>query len=73
MKKQALKKEQSITQEELLAKGYNFAQAAREVERSAYHVWAVVTGRRTSKLLTKQLLALPDRNLQLRRKISTTN
>ncbi len=67
MKTQALK----ITSHELLVKGYTLAQAAREVDRSTYHVWAVITGRRQSKPLVAKLLALPDRALKLRRPITT--
>ena len=54
-----------ITTNILYGRGYTINQAAIKVGRTAYHVSQVVNGKRSSKKLTEQLLALPFRTLKL--------
>lgn len=57
----------TISLNTLYQKGYTIRQAARAVDRSAPHVLLVLKGARKSPNLVKALLALPNRELNLRR------
>lgn len=59
--------DETITKDELLAKGYNLRQAARAIDRSVEHVRLVLSGQRSSRLIIAALCALPKRPYKARR------
>ena len=62
--------EQTLSFSWLIGKGYTIAAAARRIGRSHNHVRLVLTGERRSKKVVDALIALPNRPLQPREKIS---
>lgn len=57
---------QTISTNELYAKGWTIRQASKAIGRSYSHVAYVLRGERKSAAITRALLALPQRGLSLR-------
>lgn len=59
-----------MTVQELRAKGYNYAQAARKCGVTRVHVYLVMNGKRKSDKLMAKLQALPVLHFPVRERVA---
>lgn len=65
-----MKKQTEISKNWLYGKGYTVSAAARKIRRSQVHVSLVLAGKRESQEVIRLLIALPERPLTLREKVT---